>query len=89
MAAAVAAYRLGDVIVNTPRVELAQAESDTVAEVGGVARVAPVTLDLHDSNRNGGRNGAGRNAVQTPAQSELFSAVQASLPAQSVVDVSV
>ncbi|MDO8177114.1 MAG: hypothetical protein Q7T62_02610 [Undibacterium sp.] len=89
MAAAVAAYRLGDVIVNTPRVELAQAESDTVAEVGGVARVAPVTLDLHDSNRNGGRNGAGRNAVQTPAQSELFSAVQASLPGQSVVDVSV
>lgn len=89
MAAAVAAYRLGDVIVNTPRVELAQAESDTVAEVGGVARVALVTLDLHDSNRNGGRNGAGRNAVQTPAQSELFSAVQASLPAQSVVDVSV
>ena len=68
IAAAVAAYRIGETIVGTPRDEVSIAASEIVPDVSVIPQIAPVKMDPHDASTQDGRNQAELDAAKTLAQ---------------------
>jgi hypothetical protein len=82
---------MSEIIINIPKVELAQAETDVVTAVEGVLPIQPVRLDLHEDT--GGTRGhdaaaAAHDTFAKTDQHDLFDATLESLPKPGTVDIS-
>lgn len=83
VAAAVAAYRLGDGAVPTNKRE--QPESEPGSDISAVGKVSSAALDPHDDSSDARRNEAARSAEL--AENKALAA--AGLPSQKTVDVNI
>jgi hypothetical protein len=87
VAAAVAAYRLGDgttgLAANRPAASLS--EPDT--EIGAIDRIRPVELDPQDGSGDARRNEKARNAALALEESKALAATR--LPSENTVDITV
>ena len=74
VAAAIAAYRVGDGFFGTPATDTARALPELITDIAAVTRVRPVTLDLHDGAGDAWRSKAARDEVHPLDQPDLFAA---------------
>ena len=81
IAAAVAAYRIGETIASASSDAALPTAAEGVPEVTAIPRIAPIQLNLHNGNSEGGHNG-----VMTVPQKAEFKMAYAQLATQSYVN---
>jgi hypothetical protein len=87
IAAAVAAYRLGEIVVAQKSDELASVATEIVPGVSVIPRLDVLELDPHDGNSEDERIAAALNEVKTSAQRAEFKAAHGQSPPLDRVDV--
>ena len=87
VAAAVAAYRLGDGALGLSGNKPAAPLSESNTDISAVSRAGSVALDPHDGSSDAWRNEAARNAALVLAENKALAATLS--PSQKTVDVTV
>jgi hypothetical protein len=87
VAAAVAAYRLGEIVVAQKSDELASVVSEIVPDVSVIPRIDALELEPHDGNSDDARIAAALNEVKTSVQRAAFKAANGQSPPLDSVDV--